>query len=143
MASLSEILQKRAPVLNSLDPDATVADAVRAMVERQVGAVLVIQAGRLHGIFSERDVVHRVVARGLSVEKTPLREVMTPRPATAAPGDDRTTAILKMQAAGCRHLPIASGGDVVDMVSMRDLLFAELDEREFEIRELRRYVQGG
>ncbi len=142
MAKLSEILKRRSPLLNMLTPETPVADAVRIMNERQVGAVLIGESGHLVGIFSERDLLRRVVAPGLPVQSTPLREVMTRSLITAEPGEDRMSAIRKMHRAGCRHLPIAVGDELIDTVSIRDLLFAEIEEREGEIEELKRYIQG-
>lgn len=139
---LAEMLKKRAPVANRLGPDRPVSEAARLMAEREVGAVLVVEAGRLLGIFSERDLLRRVVAKRLPLDATALRDVMTQDPVTAAPDESRTSAILKMRAIGCRHLPILVEGQVVDTVSIRDLLFAEIAEREGEIEELRRYIQG-
>jgi CBS domain-containing protein len=129
-------------VVNVFGPERPVSDAVRVMSEQHVGAVLVVDAGRLVGIFSERDLLRRVVARRLPVEQTPLRAVMTPDPVTATPNDERTSAIVKMEAVGCRHLPVLAEGRVVDTISIRDLLFAEIAEREGENEELKRYIQG-
>jgi CBS domain-containing protein len=142
VATLSEILRRRSPLTNCLAPEATVAAAVRVMSEREVGAVLIEERGNLVGIFSERDLLRRVIARGRPPEATALHEVMTRDPITAAPGDDRASAIRKMYGAGCRHLPIAVAGRVIDTVSIRDLLFAELEERDGEIEQLKRYIQG-
>ena len=142
MARLAEILRRRSPVLNTLSPDQTVGEAARVMADRHVGAVLLVDAGRLIGIFSERDLLHRVVVRGASLEHTQLRTVMTGDPITASPGDDRMIAVLKMREAGCRHLPIVTEGAVIDMVSIRDLLFDEIEERKTEIEDLKRYIHG-
>jgi CBS domain-containing protein len=142
MGRLSSILQKRSPVLWVFSPEQTVAEAIRAMAERQVGVVPIVASGRLVGIFSERDLLRRVVAKGRDPEKTLLAEVMTPDPVTAAPGEDRITAIDKMQAIGCRHLPIEVNGTVIDMLSMRDLLYQEIQEKAAEVAELRHYVSG-
>ena len=142
MPQLSIILEKRAPVVHLLAPDQTVAEAVETMCERRVGAVLIGEQSRLLGIFSERDLLRRVIGKGLRLDQTPLREVMTENPITAEPSDDRMSAIRKMQVHGCRHLPIVEGGAVSDTVSIRDLLFAEIKERETEIAELKRYIQG-
>ncbi len=142
MAHLAEILQKRSPVVNVFAPDQPVAAALRTMVTRKVGAVLVVEHGRLIGIFSERDLLHRVLGKGRPLEQTPLREVMTPDPITATPIDTRMSAIVKMQTIGCRHLPILMEGQVVDTVSIRDLLFDEIQERDSEIEQLKRYIQG-
>ena len=142
MARLAEILRRRSPVLNTLSPDRTVGEAARVMADRHVGAVLLVEAGRLIGIFSERDLLHRVVVRGASLEHTQLRTVMTGDPITASPGDDRMIAVLKMREAGCRHLPIVTEGAVIDMVSIRDLLFDEIEERKTEIEDLKRYIHS-
>jgi len=142
MARLAEILRRRSPVLNTLSPDRTVGEAARVMADRHVGAVLLVEAGRLIGIFSERDLLHRVVVRGASLEHTQLRTVMTGDPITASPGDDRMVAVLKMREAGCRHLPIVTEGAVIDMVSIRDLLFDEIEERKTEIEDLKRYIHS-
>ncbi len=142
MGLLAQILQRRSPVVHRVGPDQVVADAVSAMSSGEVGAVLVVEQDRLVGIFSERDLLRRVCARGRSPDKTPLRDVMTPDPVTASPGESRLIAVAKMQRAGCRHLPVVVGGAIIDMISMRDLLFVELEEREAEIESLRKYIGG-
>ena len=142
MGLLAQILQRRSPVVHRLGPDQVVADAASVMSSRKVGAVLVVEQDRLVGIFSERDLLRRVCAKGRSLDKTPLREVMTPDPVTASPGEGRLTAVAKMQRAGCRHLPVVVDGAIIDMISMRDLLFVELEEREAEIESLRKYIGG-
>jgi predicted transcriptional regulator len=142
MAHLSELLGKRPAVVNILGPEDRVAEAVRIMAERRVGAVLVCDGGRLVGIFSERDLLRRVVAAGHDPAATPLRDVMTREPATAAPEDSSARAIAKMRVVGCRHLPILQGDHVVDTISIRDLLFRELEARDGDIEELRRYIHG-
>ncbi len=142
MGRLVSILQCRSPVVHLLAPDQSVAQAVALMAQHRVGVVPILEGDRLVGIFSERDLLHRVVAKERSLEKTTLREVMTPDPITAAPDEDRQSAIQKMSAAGCRHLPIVVNGCVVDMLSMRDLLFVEIEERDQEIKALRGYIHG-
>ncbi len=142
MGRLAAILQKRSPVLWVLTPEQTVADAVEILAGRQVGAVAIVDEGKLVGIFSERDVLRRVLARGRALDKTMLSEVMTPDPVTAAPNEERLAAIEKMRRIGCRHLPIEAGGALIDMLSMRDLLADEIEERTEEVRELRQYVSG-
>jgi CBS domain-containing protein len=143
MANLTRILQRRSPVVHPCDPEETVAVAIALMSDRMVGALPIVENGVLIGIFSERDLLRRVIAPGLQPEKVMLRDVMTPEPVTAMPAESRLVALHKMQSAGCRHLPIlAADGAVIDMLSLRDLLFAELDERTAEIEDLKRYIQG-
>ena len=142
MARLTEILRRRPPVVNVLSPDQTVGEAARLMAAREVGAVLLVEAGRIVGIFSERDLLRRVVARGAPPDHTPLRAAMTRDPITASPDDDRMAAVLQMRKIGCRHLPILLDGVPVDTISIRDLLFDEIDARDGEIEDLKRYIQG-
>jgi CBS domain-containing protein len=144
MAHLTRMLQRRSPVVHPLSPERTVADAVTVMSEHMVGAVLIVEGDELIGIFSERDLLRRVIARGRAPEKVRLRDVMTPEPVTSTPGESRLVALHKMRLAGCRHLPIraADDGVIIDMLSLRDLLLDELDEREAEVEDLKRYIQG-
>ncbi len=142
MGLLSQILQTRSQVLYLQDPHQPVDQVIRLMSQEQIGAVPVCEDGRLVGIFSERDFLRRVAARGLDAAKTELAAAMTPDPVTAEPTEDRLTAIEKMQGVGCRHLPIVANGAVIDMLSMRDLLFVEIAEREQEVAQLRQYISG-
>jgi CBS domain-containing protein len=123
--------------LASLPPSATVRDAARVMAERHIGAILVAVDGRLQGIFTERDVLARVVAAGLDPDDTVLGGVMTPNPDTVAPNDKALDALRRMTECGYRHLPVLDGAQMVGMVSIRDLyatvnreLAEDLEQRE-------------
>ena len=142
MRNLSSILKHRSPVLHTFPPDATVADAIHVMASEQIGIVPILKDGYLLGVFSERDLLRRVIARQRPLENTPLRKVMTPNPVTSTASDSRQSAILKMQHKGCRHLPILANGILIDMLSMRDLLYAELKERDVRIQDLQNYITG-
>jgi CBS domain-containing protein len=101
------------------DADEAVADAVTAMREQNVGCLLVTDAGRVVGIFTERDLLTRVLSRGRSLE-TPLRSCMTPNPVTVGPKDPVRTAIRRMQKGGYRHLPVVDEeGRPIGMLSVR------------------------
>ncbi len=110
--------------LASLPPTATVRDAVQVMAERHIGAVLVAIDGRLQGIFTERDVLTRVVAAGLDPGDTALGGVMTPNPDTVGPGDTAFEALRRMSEHGYRHLPVVDDDEMVGIVSIRDLYAA-------------------
>ncbi len=123
--------------LASLPPNATVRDAARVMAERHVGAILVAVDGRLQGIFTERDVLARVVAAGLDPDDTVLGGVMTPNPDTVAPNDTALDALRRMTECGYRHLPVLDGTRMVGIVSIRDIyatvnreLAEDLEQRE-------------
>jgi len=142
MGLIAQLLERRSPVLHIVSPHQTVAEAVAIMAARKIGAVPVVQDGRLVGIFSERDVVRRVVCLNRAPDKTEIGEVMTPDPITASPSDQRALAVHKMDAVGCRHLPVLQHGALVDMLSIRDLLFGELEERSDDVESMRRYIGG-
>jgi CBS domain-containing protein len=118
----------------------TVREAARYMTERRVGAVSVLDGSRLVGVLSERDVMGRVVARGLDPDRTPVAEVMTRDLVVADGADSHEEGLRKMKQAGCRHLPVVQGDRLVGMVSQRDLLQVDLTQKDEEIRWLNAYI---
>jgi CBS domain-containing protein len=117
-------------------PKTTVREASQLMAKKQVGAVLVVEEGRLLGIFSERDVVFRVVALGLDPATTPLVQVMTPEPKTIKPNNTFGYAMTLMHENGFRHLPVLEDGKPIGIVSARSALDPDLEE--FVCEERRR-----
>jgi len=126
MKQLSEIIEDR-PLVHVAMSD-NVSEVARRMREKNVGAVAVLDGGKLVGIFSERDVVTRVVAENRDAAQTPIGVVMTKELIVADPGDDIDVALQKMVAGNCRHLPVVKGGNLLGMISIRDLLQID-DER--------------
>ena len=122
---IKSILEPRRLVVAA--PHATVAEAARLMKKGRVGAVLVVEEGRLVGIFTERDALFRVIACGLDPESTPLHEVMTADPVVLRPDDSVAVAIHKMAVGGFRHIPLVVDGSATGIVSARDLFRYILD----------------
>jgi CBS domain-containing protein len=122
--------------------DRTVRDAARYMSERRVGAVAVVQDERLVGILSERDVMSRVVAKGLDPDRTRVDEVMTRDLLVGGVEESYGDALRKMRLASCRHLPVVDGGHLIGMVSQRDLLQIDVKTKDEEIRLLNVYING-
>lgn len=120
-------------------PATTVREAVDLMARRGVGAVVVVENDRLVGIFSERDVVFRVVARGLEPATTLLADVMTPAPVTVDPERSFGHAMVVMQKSGCRHLPVVEDGRPIGIVSARNALDPQLEDFVFEEWRRRRF----
>jgi CBS domain-containing protein len=116
-----------------------VAKAAQRMAAKNVGAILVIEEGRLVGIFTERDVVFRVVAPGLDARKTRISEVMTPDPVTIHPDKPFGSALVIMHREGFRHLPVVSDGKAVGIVSARSALDPELEEFASETSRRRHF----
>ena len=109
-------------------PQTSVSEASRLMAERNVGAILVIDAGSLVGIFTERDVVFRVVAKGLDPQVTPLQGVMTASPISLGPKASYGHAMLLMHENGFRHIPVVEDGRAVGIVSSRNAMDPDLEE---------------
>jgi CBS domain-containing protein len=125
-------------------PEMTVAEAARQMARRKTGAVMVIDNGRLVGIFTERDAVFRVIARGLDVEAARLADVMTLSPATIAPDRPFGVALAIMHKNGFRHLPVVDAdGRPLGIVSARHALDPELEDFVAESRRRARFEQQG
>jgi CBS domain-containing protein len=138
MKTLREIM--RPGFVHSVQRDATVSAAVRVMAVSNVGIVAVLDGDRLAGVFSERDVVRRVVDRGLDPTTTTIAGVMTTELVVAGADDDYQSAMRAMDAANIRHLPVVASGQLLSMLSIRDLMRADLETKGREIRDLTEYL---
>ena len=138
MHRLRSVLQRRHIV--SAPPDAMVAEVAVTMTKSRVGAIPILDGERLVGIFSERDLMTRVVVPQRDPGRTRVSEVMTTNVATATLEEHVDQCIEKMKSVGCRHLPVLAEDRVIGMVSMRDLLRDEIAEQDSEIKNLRAYL---
>lgn len=123
-----------------LPASTTVRAAARNMAERHIGAVLIGEGDRLMGIFTERDLLIRVVACGLDPDATPLTAVMTPDPDTVGPDDLASLALERMRTSGYRHVPVVEDGKVVGIVSLRDLYAAAKRELEEDLQQREAFI---
>jgi len=126
MKQIAELIEGQ--VLTVIDPSLNVRAAAERISERKIGAVAVVHEGRLAGIFSERDIMSRVVARGLSPENTRVDVVMSRDLIVARPEEGVDSALEKMHSIRARHLPVVDDGKLVGMISIRDLL--EVDDEQ-------------
>lgn len=141
---ISEVLPEGGGEIHTLGPDATVAEAVALMNRANVGAVMVVEAdGRLVGIFTERDVLRRVIDGRLDYDGTRLDAVMTGKVATLRPDTTVEEALRLVDRVGCRHLPVVADDRIHGMISIRDLTRSLVQEREEEIAQLTDYIAGG
>ena len=138
MKTLREVM--RPGFVLSVQRDATVSAAVRVMTTHNVGIVAVLDGDRLAGVFSERDVVGRVVDRGLDPTATPVEHVMTSELVVAGADDDYQSAMRTMDGANIRHLPVVADGRLLSMLSIRDLMRVDLETKGQEIRYLTEYL---
>jgi len=132
MATLRDLVKDRK--VYSIDAARTVLEAARFMMEHNVGALPVLRNGDLVGIFSERDIMNRVVAIGRTPGHTAVSEVMTANPRAVSADDSIEECLFIMREFGFRHLPIVDGKELKGLVSLRDVLMHQAAEIEREAR---------
>jgi CBS domain-containing protein len=137
---ISDLLRNQVAI--SAEPHQTVLEIASLMVEHNIGAVPVMQNGRLLGIFSERDLMSRVVVGGKDPALTKVSQVMTEDPLTVAPNDSLETGMTLMKRHGFRHLPVCVGRELKGVISLRDILLRNLDEKDDEVRMMRAYLHS-
>ena len=140
MATIRDLLNNR--TIHYIQPEQTVFEAANYMVSCNVGAVPVLDGTRLVGIFSERDIMRRVVTEGRDPLVTRIADVMSTRLSTVSPGDSSEEAMALMQSRGIRHLPVCDGNMLVGFLSLRDLLRCHLDEKSADVDMMRAYIQA-
>ncbi|HYM12862.1 MAG TPA: CBS domain-containing protein [Bryobacterales bacterium] len=140
MARISQILSDRE--LYFVEKDQTVWEVASKMHTLNVGAILVLENGELCGIFSERDLLARIVLEGRDPRAIRVGDVMTRNPKAVEDSATAEEAMEIMHQHTCRHLPVLRDGKVVKMVSMRDLMYFDLDRKAEEIRHMREYIHG-
>lgn len=124
------------------DVNDSVMEVAQAMVERNIGAVPVLRDGQLAGVFSERDLMRRIVVEGRDPKATRVGEVMTPEPLSVSRHDDLERCLVLMREHGFRHLPICEGGRLLGFLSLRDLLLRDLSEKDDEVKLMRAYIHS-
>jgi CBS domain-containing protein len=138
MEHIRELIREREVYF--VDPARTVLDTVRYMVARNIGAVAVVKEDDLVGIFTERDLMKRVVSHGLDVAQTMVRHVMTPEPKTVSPDDRIVDCMRMMKENNFRHVPICDGRKLKGLLSLRDLILHEMQEKHVEVEAMRAYI---
>lgn len=138
MMFVKDLLSNR-PVF-TVSRNATVQDAAEHMARQNIGAVTVMDESRLVGIFSERDVINRVVAKRLDPHTTPVSSVMTTNLVVAGADETYESCLWKMKQANCRHLPVVDADRLIGVISLRDLLQVDITEKDDKIQFLTDYM---
>lgn len=139
---ISDILSRKGQHVITTTPDRTVLDAMRILVQHNIGAVLVVEDGEVRGILTERDVLRLGAADPVILSTMRVRDAMTTELVVAVPDDAVEYAAGVMTANRIRHLPILTAEDLVGMVSIGDVVNAMKREMEVENRYLRDYIRG-
>lgn len=139
--TIAAILKDKGDI-QSLDPDATVAEAVAVLAEKRIGAVPVLDAGQVVGIFSERDVIHCLQADGGDALRRRIGDVMTKAVKSIGPNESAIGALSLMTQRRIRHLPVIDGDRLVGFVSIGDLVKYRIDRIEADAAAMRKYIQS-
>lgn len=142
MGTVRHILQKKGHEVLSVNPSTTVYYALEYMVEKNVGALLVIDKDRFAGIFTERDYARKVILRGKASKETLVGEIMSEHPASVTPDDTVEDCMKLMTQKYIRHLPVMEGDKLVGLVSIGDIVKYIIEEQKFIIDNLEHYITG-
>jgi CBS domain-containing protein len=140
MSVLAEILEQKGPDVLTIDSDATVLEAVKQMVEANVGSLLVTEAGRIAGIVTERDYLRRAALADQADDETPVRDIMTSPLVVTTPDTPIDECMALMTERRIRHVPVVDEGDVVGLVSIGDLVKFRSEQQSFEIQYLTEFI---
>ncbi len=142
MKTVSDILAKKGTEILSISPAVTVIDAVKAMAQQKVGALLVLEAGKLRGIVSEQDYTRKVILTCLNAEHMLVQDIMTRQVVVTRPDQPVQEVMAIMTERRIRHLPVMHHGELVGLVSIGDLVKEIISEQQFIIAQLEHYIQG-
>ena len=140
---ISDVLKEKGLEFIAVDSNTTVDIAIHKMVDRNIGAILVMEEGKLAGLFTERDVLKCWAAKGESFCNIKIKDVMTKDVLIAEPDDDLSYAMTIMINKKIRHLPVIEKGKIVSVVSIRDMVKAQVSDLQAEVHYLKDYITGG
>jgi CBS domain-containing protein len=142
MRNVRQLLESKPAEVHSIAPDAPVVEALRLMAEKGIGAVLVLEGGKLAGILSERDYARKIALLGRSSADTPVRDIMTAELHVVAPDDSVEHCMQVVTDGRIRHLPVLERGELIGLVSIGDLVKATIEEQRIELDHLQRYISS-
>ena len=144
MSDVAKVLEGKGSEVLTIDAAATVFEAIKRMVEANVGALLVTDGGRVAGIITERDYLRRVTLEGRTEEETLVREIMTSPLVYVTPETSVEECMAVMTERRIRHLPVfADGRELVGIVSIGDVVKFKSAEQDFQIKFLTEYIESG
>jgi CBS domain-containing protein len=142
MNTIAEILEGKGRDLISIAADATVFDAVKKMVDANVGAILVTGARGIDGIFTERDYLKRIAVEGRTSRDTKVRDVMSAPVIVVTPETSVDEAMAIMSDRKIRHVPVVEAGEIAGMISIGDLVQFQSKQQSFQIQYLTEYISA-
>jgi CBS domain-containing protein len=142
MKTVAELLRLRPARVVSVAPTQSVLEAIKVLAAEDIGAAIVMEGGRLAGIFSERDYTRKVILKGRSSDTTRVEEIMTRNVVVVTPRTHARECMQLMSEKNIRHLPVVEEGRVIGMVSIRDIVSDIIADQDFTIEQLEHYISG-
>ena len=140
--TVSMLLHDKSPEILSVEKGSTVLSAIRLMAEKNIGALPVLDRGKLVGIFSERDYTRKVILKGRASKNTHVEEIMVRDPIVVGPGENISECMRLMTDKRVRHLPVLENGKMIGILSIGDLVKWIISSQEATIDQLTKYVFG-
>ncbi|WP_112263454.1 CBS domain-containing protein [Lentzea terrae] len=140
---IADVLRTKGSAVATIDQDVPVSELLRALAEHNVGAIVVVGAGGVAGIVSERDVVRRLHERGADLLSSPVSEIMTTEVFTCSPADTVDSLTVVMTERRFRHVPVISDGRLVGIVSIGDVVKSRIGQLEQSQDQLQAYIAQG
>lgn len=141
--TVGQVLKRKGHAYSFIHPGASTYEALELMAEKNIGALLVMEGGRLIGMFSERDYARKVILRGKSSKTTLVRDLMSSPPLTIAPDKSIKECMVLMSKNHIRHVPVTDGQAVMGLLSIGDLVHLIISEQETMIQDLETYITVG
>ena len=142
MGKIGDILRSKGSVVHVIEATATVFQAIRKMVDKNVGSLLVVEKGEIRGIITERDYLRRIILEGRTSKETQVREIMNAKVICVDSGADIEESMAVMTSQRLRHLPVVDSGRLAGLVSIGDLVKYISGERKAEVQYLTDYITG-
>ena len=140
--TIRSLLEYKGHDVWSVGPGASVYDAIELMSERDIGALPVMQDGKLVGLLSERDYARKIILKGRASRDTRVEEIMTPNVIVVTPRTKARECMALMTERNIRHLPVVDEGRVLGMISIRDIVGDIIADQDFTIEQLEHYISG-
>lgn len=143
MTTVRDMIRNKGREVFSITPEASVFEALEMMAKHNIGALLVMSGGNMVGIVSERDCIRKVELKGRNVKETPVNEIMTRDVITVDCSQPLEECMSLMIDRNIRHLPVYDGGELVGLLSVRDVLKEVIEVQQMMLSQLERYITGG
>ncbi|MEW8689674.1 MAG: CBS domain-containing protein [Candidatus Thiodiazotropha endolucinida] len=142
MLTVNQLLQRKGYDIETIDPNATVFEALQSMADKEIGSLVVVEDKKIVGLFSERDYARNIILKGRTSKETRVKEIMSSQVLVVNPEQTTEECMAIMTEKRIRHLPVMKDSELVGIISIGDLVKAIIEEQQFVIEQLVRYISS-